>query len=201
MTCVVAITNGKTVWMGSDSAACEETSGTLHLMADGKVWKRGELVMGVSANGTGIMQALRYHLTLEPIFAEHNAPDGVDPLMHYMVNVFAGAARKCLEEGDLLKKGAMDAHILVGLRGRLFMVEGSFGVVPDPEPFNAIGSGGAEAKGALWTFDLLRRAMSVKWLPEKILEVALEVSERYTSTVRRPWHFVSTSEGNGVGQD
>ncbi len=188
MTCIVALTDGKSVLMGGDSAGSED-SGVLHIRNDGKVWRtttQGDhvpVVMGCSGV-SAIQQAIRWGwqppaLTDSPSITE------------YIVLSFVPALRNRLREEGQLVGGRIEGHVMVGISGRIFALDTALAAIEEPEPFNAVGSAANEAKCVLWG---LKEASGVLDHSLNNLKLALRCAERYDNGVRGPFHFVSTDE-------
>lgn len=181
MTCIVGITDGDTVFIGSDSAGSD--NGTLYLRKEGKVFRVGEMVIGVSGS-MRMSQLLKYSLELPPIEGD---------VLTYVVAVFAAKVRDLLKANGQMEvtnaRELMEGHIMVGVRGRLFTLDAALAVMEQPEEYAAIGCGMGEAKGVLWAL----HAYSINRKPQVALLEALAASERFNTDVRRPFHIVSTT--------
>ncbi len=71
---------------------------------------------------------------------------------------------------------------MVGVRGRLFVVESDYQVVEPTAPFAAIGSGAAYALGSMATS---------RGRPVARITQALKVAERFSGAVRGPFTVLS----------
>lgn len=185
MTCVVAITDGTTVWMGADSAGTNDV-GEVFIKANPKVWRAGECVLGTCGDAR-MSQALQYYFEPPPVQG--------DDVFRHMIGIFVEKLREALRQGGaLLRKtevDEIDGHILVGLRGHIFTVGSHFGITETIEPYGAIGTGAPEARGALWGIRAHNSPVA-EFDTDKLLLAALTASERFNSGVQRPFTIVST---------
>jgi len=175
MTCIVGLQRNGTVWIGGDSAG---TAGNMHqrVRADKKVFIKGEFIIGFS--GSFRMGQLLRHSLVPP---EH--VQGQDDL-NYLVNDFVIAVRTCLE------KEPEDAapRFLFGYRGKLYGMQGDYQVAQPEDDFDALGSGGDVAIGALYASKSTRET-------EKRLTQALEASARNNAAVRPPFTIMKLKNG------
>jgi ATP-dependent protease HslVU (ClpYQ) peptidase subunit len=150
MTCVVAIVDGSTVWMGADSLG---VSGHETVMRrDEKVFALGSgpdsMIVGF-AGSFRMGQALRYG------FVPPEHPDGMDE-HEYMVLLFVEAVRERFTKAGFNRtENGVDSggFFLVGYRGRLFSVESDYQVGEPAITYFAIGSGAQIALGSLYSTD------------------------------------------------
>lgn len=158
--------------MGADSAASTERR--IDVCRDPKVFANGDLLIGY-VGSVRIGQVLREVFVAPAI--------GRESVRRYMVAVLVPAVREVL-----LQEGCMDAcggdalapgWLLVGARGRLFRMCGDFQIAEPYQRFDAIGTGGPFALGALHaTADLT---------PRQRIRAALHTAETFTPNVRRPF--------------
>jgi hypothetical protein len=158
--------------MAGDSAATGE-DGSQIIYRDPKVWRSGRLVLGIA--GTGRWWALLRYVAPwpEPPKAGLDRWVSMDLLPVVQKTLEAAGAMSELEQGSLL----------IGARGRLYLLAGELCFARPVERYGAIGSGAQPALGALYDSQRSRRG------PRARLERALEAAERYTATVRRPWSW------------
>lgn len=176
MTAIVAVSQGSKMLFGSDSAATADDA--LATMADAKVFRHGEVLFGC-AGSFRAAQLVRYAFS---------PPKKRGDLDKYMATTFMDALREVLTKGGHATKKdqeeTIDASILVGYRGTLFVVYGDFGIERVRDPFNAIGSGSAPALGALY-------ATRDQGATKSRVLVALRAAEAYTASVRSPFAVIS----------
>ena len=181
MTAIVGLVEDDgTVWLGGDAGG--STTYKLWVRKDSKVFIQGEFIVGF----TGSFRArdiLRYGMTMQQ-------PKEGDDLDRFMRTVFIDDIRQAFNKaGYLSKDDGQDGHnstLLVGVRGRLFIVGSDFQVGEQHDPFAAIGSGQPEAQASLLTTRDWRD-------PQKRLTEALYVSSYFNpGSVSPPFSFVRT---------
>lgn len=186
MTCIVGVADGKTVTIGGDSAGVGDYD--LTVRADEKVFCVGEFVFGFTTSFR-MGQLLRYKLRPPDFYEKQDT-------FSYMVTSFIENVRTVLKEGGFSKvengveKGGT---FLVGVRGKLFCVEGDFQVGESAEPFEAVGCGNQIARGAMYAL----RDRDLLTAEDKVLR-ALSAAERFSAGVRGPF-VVKTVPCNKTG--
>lgn len=177
MTCIAAVTDGETVWMGGDSAGIDDNL-ALGLGKETKVWENGGILFGASGSFR-VSQVLRWHLEVPP------ADPKMDPLK-YITGPLVDAIRIALENAGALTvweedhTESMGGDVLIAYKGRVFELMCDFGVGELIHDYGATGCGGALACGSLATteeFDLT---------PKERIVLALEAAERHNAGVRGP---------------
>lgn len=180
MTCIAAITDGKTVWMGGDSAAA--CGWDISLLVSPKVFRVGECLIG----GTGDVRALQI---LEHAFSPPTLKEG-QSIPHYFAVDFVNALRDCLKSAGYAEKSnekeKQDSLYLVGFRGHLVSVHSDYGTMETTRKYAAYGCGGAYAEGSLHTTN------SPPYIPEARIRLALEAAENHSAGVRGPFTVLST---------
>jgi ATP-dependent protease HslVU (ClpYQ) peptidase subunit len=183
VTCIVGIAEKGKVWIGGDSQATR--NGTKVLMTDGKVAQNGEFLIGVS--GTARFCTLARH-TFQPPGLSADAD--VD---EYMAAEFADAWRACLKENGASSAEdgleTFDGMLLIGVRGRLYEIDGCFAVIRPLDSYSAVGSGDNIALGALHA--------TAGMPPEKRIRLALAAAEKWDDGVAAPFHIKSVGGGKG----
>lgn len=172
MTCVVGLVDQGRVWMGGDSAGV--AGWDLEVRRDPKVFRRGPFLIGYTTSFR-MGQLLQFSLDVP----DH--PEGMDPY-EYMVRYFVDAARRCFKDGGYAeKKNEVESagNYLVGYRGRIFELEGSYQVGESVAGFAAVGCGDQVAKGALFATPHLN--------PRPRVRQALRAAERFSAGVRGPF--------------
>ena len=174
MTCIVGLAHENTVWIGGDSAVTYAEGVVRH--PGGKVFARGEFVLGCAGMVRGA-EIVRHCFDPPPIAGRD--------LDCYMNTAFVGALRRLFCEHGFLTynqgQERTETTMLVGVRGRLYGVSGNFNVYADTHPWLAVGDGGPQALGALYT----TRCLPLD--PEARLRLALEAAAYYTKAVRPPF--------------
>ncbi|HVS71340.1 MAG TPA: hypothetical protein VHQ47_08815 [Phycisphaerae bacterium] len=175
MTCIVAISNGKDVLMGGDSAGV--TGWDIQIRADPKVFVRGEFVIGFTTSFR-MGQLLRFGLNVTP------KPESVGDY-EYMVTHFVPAVRQCLKDGGFAtreKEQEQGGTFLVGYRGHIYSIHDDYQVADVVENYCAVGCGASYALGALYA--------STEKNTRKRAEAALNAASRFSAGVRAPFLFV-----------
>jgi hypothetical protein len=177
VTCVAGIAEEGRVWIGADSAASDNV-GCLALRAAPKVFRLGNMVIGCSGSFRA-SQLIRYKLSVP----EHKR----GALDKWMATTFVEGLRKALMDGGhTVKKDneeMAELWMLVGVRGRLFQVEGDFQVGENVHGFDAVGSGAEAALGALFA----RRTGG----PRARIMSALKAASAFRVDVRPPFRLES----------
>ena len=171
MTVIVGYIHKGTVWMGGDAAIHSGDDKVVYANTDPKVFIKGPYIIGYSGD-------LRIGQILHYVWKEPTLKKYAKTLPH-MCSDFAASLKKAFDSST-----DPDLDILVGFRGRLFMVDNDFSVVEQPGDFAAVGCGSDFAVGSLLTQDS-------KVHPEKKVKKALEVSAIGTPFVLPPWKNLS----------
>jgi ATP-dependent protease HslVU (ClpYQ) peptidase subunit len=152
------------------------------LIADGKVFRVGEFIIGVAGTRRPA-EVLQYRLEVvaPPVGAS------VEDLDRFMATTFADAMREAMKNAGALTKDeekgeCFDATAIVALRGRVYFVAGDYSVTPIADGIWATGSGAAYALGSL-------RSTSGK-PPHERIQTALEIAAYYAEGVRPPFHTI-----------
>lgn len=177
MTAVAGFVHEGKVWIGGDSAGVSGT--TMFTRADEKVFRNGEFIFGFTSSFR-MGQLLRY--SFKPPVQKEN-----QNIFDYMVTTFVDAVRECLKAGGFstkLNEVETGGTFLVGYRGHLFGVEDDYQIVESIDGHQACGSGRDVAHGALH----VTRGMA----PAERMIAVLGAAERFTSTVRAPFHIESS---------
>ena len=189
MTCIVGLIENGVVYVGGDSAACDDSS--LQIIKESKVFKRRDFIFGISGNPR-MYDILKYNFEI---------PDRIESfdVLDYMYIDFIPELKKCLSENGILIKQdevvSSDSWIMVGYGGRLFVIESHFHVSESILNYNALGSGMDAALGCLYGLENLMRG---EWIlnlnPEDKVLLALKASEQFNCNVRGPFTIISTSD-------
>lgn len=176
MTCIVAIEHEGTVWMGGDSAASRDNE--IVRRTNEKVFFNEEFLIGYSGSFR-IGQLLQYAFQ-----APKQSYGQTD--MEYMVVDFVDALRYLLKDKGVLMKEeegeAHDAEILIGYRGRIYVVESDFHIGCPLTPYASSGSGAPYALGALYVLN-----DDEKLSPQEKIDKALSASAEYSTGVSSPF--------------
>lgn len=145
MTCIVGLVDNSSVYMGSDSHSVANVGSWAHKVSDGKVFSNGEFLIGTCGDFR-FPQILKHCVTFPEI------PEGKS-ITSYMCNEFTNCIRTTLkasgytEVNNNVETGGLG---LIGVRGKLFMLERNFSVIEFQESYLSIGSGAHFAAGSLY---------------------------------------------------
>lgn len=179
MTCIVGITDGHTVTIGGDSAGSDGWH--VAVRSDSKVFQVGPYLMGFTTSYR-MGQLLRYSLSI-------GEPDTWD-VDRFMATTFIDAVRECLTAGGYAKNDSgreEGGQFLVGIHGRLYVVDEDYQVGHTIAGYAAVGSGYLVALGSLHSTaqtPLDSRSRTV---------MALEAAVELTSGVRPPFTVVQST--------
>jgi len=200
MTCIVAVSDGRTVVIGGDSAATGENE--LRLRADRKVFCTGGYAIGFTRSYR-MGQILRYGVDYPSPPREGSAEE----LERFMVVEFVEAVRRAFTEKGFAKKARRGSGewseegqevgglFLVGVAGEIFEIREDFYVGRPAKPYSAVGFGATAALGALHALES-QRTLSLRERAHQ----ALAASEEYCSAVRGPFFFVEMEPGTDAGR-
>ena len=185
MTCVVGFTDGETIILGADSAAAG-SGREIYTAAEPKVFACGSYLFGICGSYR-VAQVLRFRAELPEI------PEGAD-VEGFLVRELLPVIGATVEAEGIagVSRGYLGDKValLVGIQGQLWTICSDLALMPE-NGFGDLGSGRHQAYGALYAL----HAAGLE-APRQRREIALEAAAAYTSTVRPPWHFIST-EGGG----
>ncbi len=183
MTVVIAETEQGIITMAADSAA---TNGDeIYTLKTPKVFQRDGYLFG-HCGCYRIGQILRHCVELPQL------PSGSTEVERFLIRELAPALREAVEaEGAAGGGGAFLGEktcILIGLLGQIWCMRPDLSVMQEG-PFAAIGSGRLRAYAVLHAL----HAIGFGGVRRRI-EIALEATAEYTSSVRPPWHFVNSDD-------
>jgi ATP-dependent protease HslVU (ClpYQ) peptidase subunit len=175
MTAIVGFVDPETgdVLMGGDSSAVNRSM-DMFVVKSPKVFVNGEFLIGYAGE-------FRWGQLFRYVKLPKCRTTDIEQFMAInFANTLRGAARElgCLQEDHGQEIGGT---CLVGLRGRLFMVQETFEAIEAVDGMLSIGVGSSYALGALKASD--------KPAQERV-EQALEVSAHFCGGVRAPFHVV-----------
>ena len=183
MTCIVGYTNGRNVIIGGDSAGVGGYD--FKSRKDSKVFKKGQIIFG-GTYSFRMIQILGYSWT-PPDISYFKDP------MEYMVNDFVPSLFKTFEDNKFLQtdKGrAEGCWILVGVKGRLFNVQGDFQVGETYVPYDSVGCGSDLAMGAMYNLFADNRKYNMND-SKFMLTKALDTATKFSAGVGGPYNFVT----------
>lgn len=195
MTCIAAVTDGKTVWMGGDALVMTDLRNfEANISPEKKVFIRQDAggtpwAIG-SAGSARRAQLLRYELECPPFDHKTSA----DPL-EFIIKKFVPALQSVLhrKRGDNLREDPATAT-LVGVGGNLFLIHHYWNcyVASIEQSFAVSGSGGPVAKGALYATE------GTTLSPQERILLALEAAEAFNAGVKKPFTIVNTSTQESI---
>lgn len=177
MTCIAGLVDSGRVYLGGDSAGTDANF-AIACRQEPKVFRVGELAIGFCQSFR--MGQILHFVMDPPPFTGH------DP-ERWMVRKFIPAAQRAFKAGGYGKEKSGErtgGTFLVGVRGRLFVVESDYQVGERTDRFDAIGCGADAALGALYA--------TPGGDPGERLRIALEAAEATSAAVRRPFRYVAT---------
>jgi ATP-dependent protease HslVU (ClpYQ) peptidase subunit len=182
MTCIVAIAQNGTVYMGSDHAASDDKSGWVMSRKEPKVFKVGQY--GIAFTDSFRMgQILQYNWT-PPKYTPTKTNSGLDKFMR---TKFIDSVKAAFKEHGFGDIGGTDEDtggiFIVGLEGRIFVVDEDFHVGENVVNYMAEGSGGMFALGAL-------HATKNQKNPKMRLKLALEAASEFSMSVAPPFTYI-----------
>ncbi|GHO98696.1 hypothetical protein KSF_087440 [Reticulibacter mediterranei] len=172
MTCIVGCVEGGIVYIGGDSAWCNNWE--MSVGVGKKVVRNGDVLIGCS--GDPRIKDILQQVFVPPIYVSNKKKS----LLAFLLTDFTNAMKyslKCAgEKEDALEK---ECSLLIGMHGRLFQMEGNFHILEAAHGYDAVGSGAYFALGAMHaTPDLL---------PSDRIHRALAAAEAHCPSVRAPF--------------
>lgn len=199
MTCVVGLVGtgdeAGSVLLAADSAGVVRGE-EIHSLRNQKVYRVGSYLLGFTTSFR-LGQVVRFGSMLPEPPSEMLAGRGCEvELEGFLATDWVAALRRALYDHGYEQALAAGGSLLVGVAGRLFVIGQDYQVLVAREPYAAIGSARLLAYGALATLEGLDA-------PELDLErrarIALQVAERFSPEVRRPFEVVACAVGQGPG--
>jgi 20S proteasome alpha/beta subunit len=176
VTCIVGIVEPEGVLLAADSLensyGADVTTTPKVFVAD--LADGGKIGIGL-AGLPRVLQVLEFGVDWSAL-----SRDEPDPI-RWLVQTAIPAMREVLDThgvpGDEGKPGTVDANLLIALGGRVFVVEAHWQIFERPRSYACIGSGSAEANGAL-------HALAGSEMPSAELAIrAMAASATFNSTV------------------
>lgn len=182
MTCIVAIAQNGTVYMGSDHAASDDKSGWIMARKEPKCFKVGQY--GIAFTDSFRMgQILQYNWT-PPKYTPTKTNSGLDKFMR---TKFVDSVKVAFKEHGFGDIGGTDEDtggiFIVGLEGRIFVVDEDFHIGENVVNYMAEGSGGMFALGAL-------HATKNQKNPRLRIKAALEAASEFSMSVAPPFTYI-----------
>jgi len=182
MTCIVGINQGRTVWIGGDSAM---TGGDLGqgISLDPKVFIiADEFAFGICGSPK-LMNVLCHNFDIKK---QKTGDDN-----KYFCSEFITSLKEAFVAGgctvDHPEHGTcFEGELLAGYRGRLYRIQSNFQIITDAYGFTSVGSGSDIAIGSLHA--------TKNDHPKRRILKALEASAIANAAVRPPFNIVSVTK-------
>ncbi len=184
MSVVIAVSDGKTIEAGADSAGGSQDE--IYEIMEEKIFVRGAYLIGYCGS-LRIGQILRYEVELPD-------PPAEEDLAAFLVKEVMPEIRRAVETAGAAGKDQVlpgKTMILLGCRGGLWCI-GPELFVSQAKPYAVIGSGRHHAYGALHA--LLAAGMKIG---RRLIELGLQAAAAYTPSVRPPFRFVALGSEPG----
>jgi len=170
MTCVVALHHEGKVYLGADSSAVE--NGGISTRIEPKIFKKGKFLMGY-CNSFRFGQVVEYYF---------NPPKSKSSnIMEYMVCQFVPELISVTKYHDVEEN---TSSLIIAYEGKIFYIDSDWQVGWDTTDYHAIGSGADVAMGSLYSTEGQQ--------PLERLRIALEASEKFSTTVSRPFNYMTS---------
>lgn len=183
MTCIVAIAQNGTVYMGSDHAASDDKTGWIISRKEPKCFKVGQYAVAFT-DSFRMGQILQYSWT-PPKYTPTKTNSGLDKFMRTKFIDSVKVAFKDNGYGSIGSSSDEDTGgiFIVGLEGRIFTIDEDFHVGENVVNYMAEGSGGQIALGALY-------ATKNQKNPRLRLKAALEAATEFNMSVAAPYTYI-----------
>lgn len=182
MTCIVAIAQNGTVYMGADHAASDEKSGWILARKDPKVFKVGQY--GIAFTDSFRMgQILQYSWT-PPKYTATKTNSGLDKFMRTKFVESVKDAFRAQGYGVQVSGQEDEGGVfLIGVEGKIFTMDEDFHIAENIVNYMAEGSGAMFALGAL-------HATKNQKNPKMRIKLALEAASEFSMSVRPPFTYI-----------
>ena len=183
MTCIVAIAQNGTVYMGSDHAASDDKTGSIISRKEPKCFKVGQYAIAFT-DSFRMGQILQYSWS-PPKYTPTKTNSGLDKFMR---TKFIESVKVAFKDGGYGSIGSSSDEdtggiFIVGLEGRIFTIDEDFHVGESVFNYMAEGSGGQIALGAL-------HATKNQKNPKLRIKAALEAATEFNMAVAAPYTYI-----------
>lgn len=182
MTCIVAIAQNGTVYMGSDHAASDDKSGWIISRKEPKCFKVGQY--GIAFTDSFRMGQILQYNWQPPKYTPTKTNAGLDKFMR---TKFIDSVKDSFAQHNFgVYANGQDAEggiFLVGMEGRIFTIDEDFHVGEATMNYMAEGSGGMFALGAL-------HATRNQKNPKMRIKAALEAAAEFSMSVAPPFTYI-----------
>jgi len=177
MTAIIGIVDKHKIYMGCDSAVVSESNLNICNYND-KIFRKGDLLIGFSGS-LRMGQILKHGLKL---VKQKNKSDD-EYINTVVINSIQMLMRKNGHAKTIDGEERIDGTILIGFKNALWQIDEDFSVVQNLV-CDAIGCGDNICLGVLHATEGMD--------PQKRILMALEASEKYNASVRRPFKIFTT---------
>lgn len=182
MTCIVAIAQNGTVYMGSDHAASDDKSGWILSRREPKCFKVGQY--GVAFTDSFRMGQILQYAWTPPKYTPTKTNAGLDKFMRTKFidsirDAFLSNGYGTIVTGQENEGGVF----IVGVEGRVFTIDEDFHVGENIVNYMAEGSGAFFAMGSLHTTRNQKN-------PKMRIKAALEAAAEYSMSVAPPFTYI-----------
>jgi ATP-dependent protease HslVU (ClpYQ) peptidase subunit len=183
MTCIVAIAQNGTVYMGSDHAASDDKTGWILSRKEPKCFKVGQY--GIAFTDSFRMGQILQYSWNPPKYTPTKTNSGLDKFMRTKFIDSVKTAFKDNGYGSIGSSSDEDTGgiFIVGLEGRIFTIDEDFHVGENVVNYMAEGSGGQIALGAL-------HATKNQKNPRLRIKAALEAATEFNMSVAAPYTYI-----------
>jgi ATP-dependent protease HslVU (ClpYQ) peptidase subunit len=182
MTCIVAIAQNGTVYMGSDHAASDDKSGWILSRREPKVFKVGQY--GIAFTDSFRMGQILQYNWVPPKYTPTKTNSGLDKFMR---TKFIDSVKQAFKDNGYGTIGGSEEDtggiFIVGVEGRIFTIDEDFHVGENIVNYMAEGSGGMFALGAL-------HATKHQKNPKMRVKAALEAASEFSMSVAPPFTYI-----------
>lgn len=201
MTCIIGLKDNNYIYLGGDSAM--SNTYTILLSKTQKVFKKiavfenekfnFEFGMGIS--GSGRQQNILSSVWEPPKFDWINDDFSEEQLYEYLCGSFLSSIRKAFKDEGFMKienhEESYYGCVMLCIFGRIFVINSDLFIRESEFEYEAIGSGAEVALGSLHS--------SEKYIkdPEERIRIALEASETFIPSVRKPFHIIKIPKNRG----
>lgn len=178
MTALIGYADGKTTWIGGDSAA-QNGGWARFSIRERKVWQSQDEDMVIGCCGRWRVTQLLQHGLVLPV-----PNPSATPLDYLVLQVIPAIQQLLKAHDETMKTEQSGTGILIGYRGVVYALDSAFCINAIEPQVVSDGAGGDVAKGAFQAF--LDSGLD----PEPAMLKALEIAGKFDLTVDAPYYVV-----------
>lgn len=182
MTCIVAVAQNGTVYMGSDHAASDDKTGWILSRREPKCFKVGQY--GVAFTDSFRMGQILQYSWAPPKYTPTKTNAGLDKFMR---TKFIDSVKTAFKDNGYGTIGGSEEDtggiFIVGVEGRIFTIDEDFHVGENIMNYMAEGSGAFFALGSLHTTKNQKN-------PKMRIKAALEAAAEFSMSVAPPFTYI-----------